>query len=95
MPHARTTDPETSHEAAQSVTNITPLKQEILQRLMTPMTDTDLYQLLSTSSRLIVTESGVRSRRSELVQAGLVIDTGERVKLATGRKAIVWRTQIV
>ena len=95
MPHARTTDPETSHEAARSVTNITPLKQEILQRLMTPMTDTDLYHLLTTSSRLIVTESGVRSRRAELVQAGLVKDTGERVKLATGRKAIVWATQIV
>ncbi len=95
MPHARTTDPETSHEAAMSVTNITPLKQEILQRLMTPMTDTDLYQLLTISSRLIVTESGVRSRRAELVQAGLVKDTGERVKLATGRKAIVWGTAIV
>jgi hypothetical protein len=95
MPNARTTDPETSHEAAMSVTNITPLKQEILQRLMTPMTDTDLYQLLTHSSRLIVTESGVRSRRAELVQAGLVRDTGERVKLATGRNAIVWGTSIV
>jgi hypothetical protein len=95
MPNARTTDPETSHEAAMSVTNITPLKQEILQRLMTPMTDTDLYQLLTISSRLIVTESGVRSRRAELVQAGLVRDTGERVKLATGRRAIVWGTSIV
>ena len=95
MPHARTTDPETSHEAAMSVTNITPLKYEILQRLMTPMTDTDLYQLLTTNSRLIVTESGVRSRRAELVQAGLVRDTGERIKLATGRRAIVWGTRIV
>jgi hypothetical protein len=59
------------------------------------MTDTDLYQLLRTDSRLIVTESGVRSRRSELVQVGLVRDTGERVRLATGRNAIVWSTQIV
>ena len=95
MPHARTTDPETSHEAAQSVTNITPLKQEILQRLMTPMTDADLIEVIRTSSRLIVTESGVRSRRSELVQAGLVKDTGARVKLATWRSAIVWTTNIV
>jgi hypothetical protein len=94
MPHARRTDPETSHEAAESVTNITPLKQEILQRLMTPMTDADLYALLFTSSRLIVTESGVRSRRSELVQAGLVRDTGARQKLKTGRNAIVWETTL-
>lgn len=95
MPFARTTDPETSHEAAQSVTNITPLKQEILQRLMTPMTDADLFALLKTSSRLIVTESGVRSRRAELVQAGLVKDTGARQKLNTGRNAIVWGTNLV
>lgn len=95
MPFARTTDPETSHEAAESVTNITPLKQEILQRLMTPMTDADLIEAIRVSSRLIVTESGVRSRRAELVQAGLVKDTGARVKLATGRSAIVWSTNIV
>jgi hypothetical protein len=90
MPFARLTDPETSHEAAQSVTNITPLKAEILQRLATPMTDADLFELLRTSSRLIVTESGVRSRRAELVHAGLVKDTGAREKLSTGRNAIVW-----
>jgi hypothetical protein len=95
MPHARTTDPETSHEAAQSVTNITPLKQEILQRLMTPMTDQLLYELIDRTSDLVVTESGVRSRRSELVQAGLVKDTGAREKLKTGRNAIVWATSLV
>jgi hypothetical protein len=95
MPHARLTDPETSHEAAESVSNITPLKHEILQRLMTPMTDADLIEVIRTSSRMLVTESGVRSRRAELVQAGLVKDTGARVKLATGRNAIVWTTNIV
>jgi hypothetical protein len=95
MPHARTTDPETSHQAAQSVTNITPLKQEILQRLMTPMTDQLLYELIDRTSDLVVTESGVRSRRSELVQAGLVKDTGAREKLKTGRNAIVWATSLV
>jgi hypothetical protein len=95
MPNTRTTDPETSHEAAMSVINMTPLKSEILQRLMTPMTDADLIEVIKKGSRLLVTESGVRSRRSELVQAGLVKDTGARVKLATGRNAIVWTTNIV
>jgi hypothetical protein len=95
MPHARLTDPETSHEAAESVTNVTPLKREILQRLMTPMTDADLIRTLKIYSEIIVTDSGVRSRRAELVQAGLVKDTGARVKLATGRNAIVWTTNIV
>jgi hypothetical protein len=95
MPHARITDPETSHEAAHSVTNISPLKREILQRLMTPMTDADLIRTLKIYSDIIVTDSGVRSRRAELVQAGLVKDTGARVKLDTGRKAIVWSTDLV
>lgn len=94
MPHARITDPETSHEAAESVTNITPLKREILQRLMTPMTDAELIRTLKIYSELIVTDSGVRSRRSELVQAGLVRDTGARQKLKTGRNAIVWETTL-
>ena len=90
MPFARLTDPETSHEAAESVTNITPLKREILQRLVTPMTDADLIRTLKIYSEIMVTESGVRSRRAELVQAGLVKDTGAREKLNTGRSAIVW-----
>ena len=35
-------------------------------------------------------ESGIRSRRAELVAAGLVVDTGDRVKLPSNRLAIVW-----
>lgn len=35
--------------------------------------------------------SGIKTRRKELVVRGLVIDTGQRQKLASGRNAIVWR----
>lgn len=90
MPFARITDPETSHEAARSVTNVTPLKTEILKALTSPMTDPELLIQISYRSSLVVTASGVRSRRAELVQAGLVKDTGARRKLSTGRSAIVW-----
>lgn len=36
-------------------------------------------------------ESGIRTRRKELTDAGLVEDSGETVTLESGRKATVWR----
>ena len=92
MPHARLTDPSTSHAAASSVQNITETQQAILQLLtLHPMTDQELvtwYQNQLIAPR--ASESGIRSRRAELVEQGLVKDTGERKKLASGRSAVVW-----
>lgn len=91
MPHARHTDPQTSHEAAASVTDLTATKLSILKALNHPRTDVDLvsaYNNLKTAP--ITSESGIRSRRAELVAAGLVVDSGERVKLPSGRRAILW-----
>lgn len=90
MPHARTTDPQTSHDAARSVTNISPLKQVITELLDTPMTDPELFVRIGYRYSAPVTESGVRSRRAELVRDGRVKDTGSRQKLESGRSAIVW-----
>jgi hypothetical protein len=92
MPHARHTDPHTSHEASRSVGNITATQEYILKALTRPATDVDLverYQNLRNAPR--ASESGIRSRRSELVAAGLVKDSGARVRLASGRNAIVWQ----
>ncbi len=91
MPAARLTDPQTSHEAAASVSNIGPTRAAILRLLQTGMSD----QLLVDSIRVLygtgfASESGIRSRRAELVALGLVKDTGIRVRTASGRKAIVW-----
>lgn len=36
-------------------------------------------------------ESTVRTRRKELLDAGLVKDTGVREKLESGRNAIIWQ----
>jgi hypothetical protein len=91
MAHARNTDPITSHEAAASVNDITKTQEFILKALVRPRTDIDLveaYRNLKLAPR--ASESGIRSRRAELVRAGLIMDTGERVKLASGRNAIVW-----
>lgn len=91
MPKARKTDPVTSHEAAESVTNLSPLKLAILDSLAWPMNDEDLVKfVLWRHGQEFAAPSGIRSRRKELCVAGLVTDTGSRDVLRSGRKAIVW-----
>ncbi len=90
MPHARISDPITSHEAAASVTNVSSLKSLILELLQSPKTDPELLSAVQAVSDKPVSESGVRTRRAELVEMGFVRDSGERKELASGRKAIVW-----
>lgn len=100
MPFARNTDPETSHEAASSVRNMTQTMQAILKLLtLKPMHDQELIKFYEAQVRMgaderdfpRASESGIRSRRAELVELGLVKDSGAREQLASGRKAIVWR----
>jgi len=87
---ARRGDPSTSWEAARSLDPATLRKSQrvVLACLqdLGPMTDDDLVVALVG----IVSPSGARTRRSELVAKGLVFDTGGRVVLASGRHAIVW-----
>ena len=90
MPNARMTDPQTSHDAAASVRNLTEVKRKILEILERPQCDVDLLFNIRAKTDWIVSESGIRSRGSELVDAGLGIDTNDRVKLPSGRYAIVW-----
>lgn len=89
---ARKTDPQTSHDAAESVKDITKTQTFILKALRKPLTDVALvsaYRGYKTAPR--ASESGIRSRRAELVKLSKVVDTGRRVKLASGRHAIVWQ----
>lgn len=91
MAHARKTDPTTSHDAGRSVKDITSTQAFILKALRKPLTDVALvnaYRGYKTAPQ--ASESGIRSRRSELVAQGLVVDTGNRIKLPSGRNAIVW-----
>ena len=94
---ARATDPETSHEAAASVARISDAQGFILKMLNThgPLTDEKLWDLYHPADIQIyhfihMSISGARSRRAELVKAGLVRDSGERRETRSGRKAIVW-----
>jgi hypothetical protein len=97
MPHARTTDPVTSHEAAASVSNLTKTQQTILdlfQRVDKRMTDNELIRwywwAVSNLQAPNASDSGIRSRRAELTRAGKLRDSGSRHKLPSGRNAIVW-----
>jgi hypothetical protein len=96
MPATRKTDPVTSHAAAASVENLTVTQKFIVQFLKAygPMSDERLADTWFAECRIgsapYVSDSGLRSRRAELVAKGLVVDSGVRVKMRSGRQAIVW-----
>lgn len=88
---ARNSDPWTSHAAAESLTNIRESQRTVLRvlRMCGPMTDVEIAETLSEMG-IRMSPSGARTRRSELVDGGLVIDTGNTKRLPSGRWAIVW-----
>jgi hypothetical protein len=90
--HARHGDPHTSHDVARSLSvgKLRDSQKAILShfREYGPMTDTDLMQVYVGAPQ---SRSGLRTRRRELVDRGLIEDTGARKRLPTGRRAIVWR----
>jgi hypothetical protein len=91
MAHARTTDPLTSHLAAASVTNQKTIRYWVLKLLDKPRTDVELVELFDkVKGTPRASQSGIRSRRAELVADGLIIDTGARKKLDSGRYATIW-----
>lgn len=96
MAQARKTDPQTSHDAARSVSNSELVRAFIYDLLKTPMTDNELLRAYATMHDApLASESGIRSRRAELVEEGMAYATGERRPLPTGRTAMVWaRTEV-
>lgn len=91
MPSTRKTDPETSVEAGESVRNVTETQDYILRVLRRPRADFQLVEAYRAYKRAPrASESGIRSRRAELVERGLVVDSGARVIMPSGRRAIVW-----
>ncbi len=92
---ARKSDPITSHEAAESVKNLSATKEGILIVLGSrSMSDSQIaweYNRLVLSNKApMASESGLRSRRSELVADGLVEADGFG-KTPFGRRTILWR----
>jgi hypothetical protein len=96
--HARLTDPITSVEAAESNTiEHTSKTQLAIMAILAyeSMTDTEIinaYRDLEDFGDVPrASESGIRSRRADLVEKGLVEPTGEYRLSSSGRRCNVWR----
>jgi len=94
-PIARTTDPATSWKAATSVKKKTINQaMEIILFLLhkQPFTDEEIYdyKFLVENS---ISPSGMRTRRNELLQAGLIVSCGEG-KTKSGRSCHKWQLTI-
>ena len=95
---ARNTDPDTSHEAARTVRRrlCEQVRAGVVRLLEKygPMTDEDIAEWWTDPGFAdvfpVVSSSGLRTRRAELVTEGRVVETGERRRLTSGRRAIVW-----
>lgn len=97
--HARATDPQTSHDAAASVTHISELKMEILKALKIkgPMRHDELTKYIRNEKKIAVSESSVRSRCADLVKKDKLVKAlkdgnGKLVKteMPTHRAGQVW-----
>lgn len=90
---ARSTDPWTSWEAARSVRGQTRTQAEVLYvlRRYGPATHPRIYKRVVRNFGPNHSESGTRTRVSELVEMGLVKDSGKTKRLPSGRRAIVWK----
>lgn len=94
-PHtrARRGDPDTSRAAAESVDKVGITRRRILELLRENpggLTD-DEIALRAYADRWFTSPSGMRTRRSELVELGAVVDSGDRRRLASGRYAVIWK----
>jgi hypothetical protein len=90
--HARRGDPATSHAAARSIEGkLTISQQEVLNLFRTyeRLTDKELVYVASQSG-VRQSPSGLRTRRRELADALFVVNSGHKILLPTGRRAIEW-----
>lgn len=92
----RTTDPDTSREAAasQRELNIRAVHHELIA-VMSELGDATDEQIADAYERRpaapLHTAAGLRHRRLELVDKGMVVETGERRAQRSGRRGRVWR----
>ena len=89
----RAADGPTSRKAAASVQNMTRKRSDVMQafRRFGDLTDEQLRDVYGTMDGVSQqSESGLRTRRSELVRMELLRDTGQVRRMRSGRQAAVW-----
>lgn len=95
--HARRSDPQTSKDAASSVRRIRESQADVLSvvREFGPMSDEQIIRAYRgcfwSSSFVKQSDSGIRTRRSELVALGIVVDSGLRGKTSSNRQTVLWK----
>jgi hypothetical protein len=93
--HARREDPETSHEAAASVTpeSISIQKRNIISTLrkLQLASDRQIIRAYHRDFGKRVSEQSIRSRRNELTKAGLIEWSGKFQTPPSGRRERLWR----
>ena len=95
MPRARTTDPQTSHSASASVRQSTVRRLrlliiQILEDNNKPMSDEEIYGYIDWLTYEPVSPSSFRTRRSELVDRGVVRAADRKGVTAAGRACTRW-----
>jgi hypothetical protein len=93
--NARRTDPDTSHEAAASFSEkrLTAIQGDVLSffRQVRRATDEELERVLLVKYPGFST---LRKRRTDLLQMGLLRDSGQRKRNASGHNMILWELSI-
>jgi hypothetical protein len=92
--HARHSDPETSHEAAECVSPHVQRMQRAVLEFAGFAVSADGFTDVSMNRYFQTTGSSYRSRRAELVEKGLIRDSGERHTYGEngkGRRHIIWQ----
>ena len=75
------------------MTNVTKKRQHVMAtfRRYGSLTDEQLVSVYGQMDDVAdQSDSGLRTRRSELVKMGLLCDTGQTRRIRSGRMAVVW-----
>lgn len=87
---ARTSDPRTSHEAAERVEEFAGRQQRVILHVLKRLPNGATSDELAAGS-LGLTKVQIARRMGELRARGLVEETGKTRPTPSGRQAIVWR----
>lgn len=88
---------QTSFDAWRSLDGLAAAQAAVLQVLaeVGPCTDEHLVAVYRSEPDMPrQSPSGIRTRRSELVRAGLVVDSGGRDQTISGRWAVAWTVNL-
>lgn len=90
-PRARRTDPDTSHEAGEALTEkrLSDIQTDVLSWFRTVKRATD-EQLETHFRDKYTAQTTVSKRRTDLVRLGYLRDSGERQLNSNNRRMIIW-----